>query len=91
MRILEIKQAKNCFDKNFTKDILFDNEVHENDLLNIPELGDITFYPFARTMYKITKPHHWNIKGIIGERTCRSIFSQKQTSQKIEKLKALFR
>ena len=94
MKVKEVKVVEDCFDGSFIREFILDEPTSEDFIKKLSQDAILEYYKdFPRPLFKIKKKKAYEIKGVIGNKSVRVIFSRYSTQehvkdliQKIEKL-----
>lgn len=72
MKIIEIRHIEDCFDGSFIKEIIFDQQIDNEFIKSLEDIGDLNYYQdFARPFFKVELKNVLSVKGVEGNYTIR--------------------
>lgn len=78
MRIVEVVKTEDCFDGSYIREFVVDSEITEQAVMSLAKIGELEYYPeFPRPFFKITQKNRVHLKGVVGEKSFKAVFSIK--------------
>ncbi len=85
MKIVEIRDLKDCFDSSIMKEVLFDDIITEEIIYYFGQTGELQYFPsFSKPFYKVDSAGKYILKGVEGNKTARVILSRKNIDEALK-------
>jgi hypothetical protein len=87
MTIAEIRDADDCVEGSFMKEILLTEPIKRELIDYLGTFGDLQYFPnFARPFFRVDVPGKFIVKGIEGDRRLSAVLSREHTSEALNLL-----
>jgi len=77
MKVVEVRELEDCFDKSQTRELILDSELTRDFIIHLGALGEFEFHEdFGRPFFKVSAPHMFILKGVQGNKSMKAILSR---------------